>query len=200
MDKLGTNIEFETKYKVTSDLFEPFLSAASDAIGSPYQKIKTSGPDIYWAKGDICFRYRFDEYSCEAFLTTKQKPVGAANNIIRTENNIKINGTSMIQIEGMAKLLGFESDFTIHKICDIYANDEVNLVYYSVKNLKTEMIDNFIEIEINEELTKDLTIEGAFAIIEKYENLLKLPGVGPEFRLKQSLYEMYTTMTEKEAK
>ena len=190
--KLGKNTEFETKYLVAAHQLDEFKEKALAL--KPVNFVYTEGPDIYWTKGELFFRYRKAAFNIDgdkAWLTMKKKPQGAVNNIKRTETDVRVDKATMSSIEGMIELLGFKADFEIYKICHIYYYEDATLVFYGVRNSSGNR-RNFLEIEVKESKVEHLTEEEAFAIIDRYEELLDMRGVEKEARISKSLFEMYT--------
>lgn len=127
-------------------------------------------------------------------LTTKYKKDGSKNNIQREEKNIRVDLTAEDTVKQFVKDIGYEINFSIHKICHIYNFEDATLVFYSVydtTNGKPTKMDNFVEIEVSEEKISGMTEDAAWGIIEKYEEALEPIGITAKNRLKKSLFEMY---------
>lgn len=120
-------------------------------------------------------------------ITFKKKHKDA-NNIRRTEVNLRVDNNNADTIREFCEGIGYEHTFDVYKYCDIYYADDAVLVFYSVKDSDGKM-GHFMEIEVNEEM--DFTEEEAWTIIKKYEKLLEPVGVKPQGRIRKSLYEMY---------
>lgn len=189
--KLERFTEFETKYKIDgSKLFE--FKAIADKLEGLESFIYVEGPDTYWTKGEDFFRYRkaTHDITGKAWLTMKKKPEGASNNKKRKETNWRVDETPFAEIEEGIKLLGFEYNFKIYKICHIYKFQDATLVFYTVKDEKEDMT-HFIEIEVDEHTISNLTEEQADGVIKKYETVLAPMGITYRNRIKRSLFEMY---------
>ena len=119
---------------------------------------------------------------------TFKKKHKSANNIRRTEINLRVDNSSAETIREFCEGIGYEHTFDVYKYCDIYYADDAVLVYYSVKDDNGKM-DHFIEIEVNEEM--DFTEDQAWTIIKKYEKILEPVGIKPQGRIRKSLFEMY---------
>lgn len=127
-------------------------------------------------------------------LTTKYKPDGSKNNIIREEKNIRVDNTSEDTIKHFITDLGYIPNFSIWKTCHIYNFDDATLVFYSVYDTtdgRASRMDNFVEIEVSEEKVSDMTEDQAWGIIVKYEKALESVGLTSRNRLRKSLFEMY---------
>lgn len=180
--------EIETKYRADDIERLAFKDLARTLSGVKFEYIESY--DIYYTRGDNEFlRYRYSEDKREkrAELTFKKKH-NQLNNIIRTEVNLRVDANSMDTVAAFSEGLGYELNFSIWKLCDIYKLDDAVLVYYSVKD-EEDNYQNFIEIEVKEGLPK--TEEEAWNIINKYEKLIEPLGISPHNRLKKSLFEMY---------
>ena len=119
---------------------------------------------------------------------TFKKKHKSANNIRRTEINLRVDNSNAETIREFCEGIGYEHTFDVYKYCDIYYADDAVLVFYSVKDDNGKM-DHFIEIEVNEEM--DFTEDQAWTIIKKYEKILEPVGVKPQGRIRKSLFEMY---------
>ncbi len=127
-------------------------------------------------------------------LTTKYKQDSAKNNINREEKNLRVDKTSEETIQAFVEDVGYKKNFSITKTCHIYNFEDATLVFYSVYDTtdgKASKMDNFVEIEVNEETVHELTEDEAWGIIEKYEKALSDIGISPQKRLRKSLFEMY---------
>lgn len=189
--KLDPHCEFETKYKVGSDSLYTFKTIVQVLPGLE-SFTYVEGPDTYWTKGDDFFRYRKAAHEGEgtkAWLTMKQKPDGAKNNIQRKEVNIRVDATPLVTIKALVDMLGFKYNFEIYKMCHIYFFTDATLVFYTVK--EDENITHFLEIEVKEETIGELTEEEAWGVIKKYEAAFEPLGITSKNRLRRSLFEMY---------
>ena len=184
------NIEFEVKFKVDGSLvyaFKKLVQSLPDLKKFTY----VESDDIYYVKDDQFIRHRFDikDLSGRQEMTFKRK-LNQLNNIYRKENNVRCDGNSIDTIASFANSLGFDKNFTISKWVNIYEFPDATLPFYTVIDENGQMT-HFIEIEVNEELLKQLTVDQAWEIITKYEKLLAPLGISPQKRLKKSLFEMY---------
>lgn len=182
-------VEFETKYRIedTKVLWD-FKHLVESKLGQK-DFLYVQSDDIYYVKtADEFIRYRFSETDKRAELTIKKK-TGNGNNIIREETNVRIDDNEFATIENFVKNLGFTFNFRINKQCHIYRESDATLVFYSVRDLETQKLAHFIEIEVKE--GAGFTADESWAIIKKYEALLAPLGVTPQKRLRKSLYEMY---------
>jgi hypothetical protein len=190
MDKLGNNCEFETKYKVNGDLQFKFKAVVSNLDYKEF--VYAEGPDYYYINSkDDFIRYRKAVTERRSEITLKKKIENSKNNIQRKEVNWRVDFTPKEDIEEGIKMMGYSFNFSIWKACHIYRmKDGTTLVFYTVKDLDNN-IDHFIEIELDETKTKDLTKDQAMSIINKYEKLLSPLGITHRNRLSKSLFEMY---------
>lgn len=192
LKKLNKHIEFETKYKVDGSKIYQFKDIVSKMAES-FTFLYVEGPDFYFTESDGSFlRYRKSPMDPDgrAELTLKKKPLGAHNNIIRIEVNLRVDKNPYDTVHAFVDALGFKFNFKIYKMCHIYYFADANLVFYTVTADDKE-VQHFIEIEINEEKTHTLTEDQAWAIIKKYEAILEPLGITYRNRLNKSLYEMY---------
>ncbi len=120
-------------------------------------------------------------------LTFKKKHK-EANNIRRTEVNLRVDASDNDTTREFAEGFGYRKSFDVYKYCDIYYADDAVLVFYSVKDSNGKM-DHFMEIEVNEEM--EFTEDQAWTIIKKYEKLLEPVGIKAQGRIRKSLFEMY---------
>ena len=153
--------------------------------------IYVESDDIYYVNGEEFLRYRFSNLKRDkrAELTYKAK-TKEGDNIIRKEVNLRVDASDAATVEAFADALGFSRNFKISKYVDIYVFDDVTLPFYTVITEDGKR-DTFIEIEVKEELLKELTEDEAWAIIKKYEEMLAPLGITHKNRLKKSLFEMY---------
>lgn len=192
MEKMQMHTEFETKYKLEGDKIFEFKQLV-ESIDEPYDFIYVQGPDWYYTKPDGSFlRYRKAENdkSNRAELTMKAKQEGSSNNILRKEVNLRVDKNKFSTIDAFAKMLGYDFNFKISKMCHIYRFKEVTLVFYTVRDEKGVMT-HFAEIELDEENIHKLTEDEAWDTIRKYERILAPLGITHRHRLNKSLFEMY---------
>jgi len=184
--------EFETKYRLEGDKVFEFKQLV-ESIGEPYDFVYVQGPDWYYTKPDGSFlRYRRAENdkSNRAELTMKNKPEGAGHNIIRKEVNLRVDKNKFCTVEEFAKMLGYDFNFKIWKMCHIYNFKDATLVFYTVRDDKG-LMTHFVEIELDEDSIHKITKDEAWDVIRKYERVLAPIGITHRHRLNKSLYEMY---------
>lgn len=198
MEKTNDFIEFETKYRI--DPHQLFLfKQVAQTLSNIQEFIYVEGPDFYYINPlrEGFARYRKPSFGLDnnrAEITVKFKPKDAKNNIIRKEINVRVDGTPEETVKELIQSMGYEFNFSVHKICQIYRLDDATLVFYTVFDItdgKPKNQDSFVEIEVDEEVMKGLTEAQAWEIIEKYEKVLEPIGVTPQKRLRKSLFEMY---------
>lgn len=128
-------------------------------------------------------------------LTTKYRQDGAKNNIQREEKNLRVDKTSAKTIGAFVEDIGYKANFSVWKTCHIYNLDDATLVYYSVYDTtdgqQSPKVDNFFEIEVDEETVSTLTQDQAWAVIVKYEKMFESLGINPQKRLRKSMFDMY---------
>jgi predicted adenylyl cyclase CyaB len=191
--KLDPHCEFETKYKVGEEALFSFKTIVQSLPGLDHF-IYVEGPDIYWTKGEDFFRYRkaaHEKENIKAWLTMKQKPDGAKNNIQRKEVNWRVDVTPFETIREGVEMLGFKYNFKIYKMCHIYFFNDATVVFYTVKDESKGDLTHFVEIEVKEETIGDLTEEQAWEVVKKYEGAFAPLGITSKNRLRKSLFEMY---------
>lgn len=184
--------EFETKYRLEGDKVFEFKEIV-ETLDQPYDFIYVQGPDWYYTKPDGSFlRYRKAENdkSGRAELTMKTKPEGVSHNVLRKEVNLRVDKNKFGTVEEFAKMLGYDFNFKIWKMCHIYNFKDATLVFYTVRDDKGTMT-HFVEIEVDEETIHKLTKDEAWGVVKKYEAVLAPLGITYRHRLNKSLYEMY---------
>lgn len=202
-DFLDQNTEYECKYLVQDhDLitFKKIISEQPDPLDFLY----VEGPDTYYthpSKDENSFgRYRRPSFGLDggrAEWTVKVKPDDASNNKKRLEINWRVDKTPEEDIIRGAEILGFEFNFSIVKNCHIMYYEDANVVFYTVYDVtegtKSNKVEHFIEIEVNEDKIREgMTEKEAEGIVKKYEEILSpIEGVSAKKRLKLSLWERY---------
>ena len=182
-------VEFETKYRVDDPKILWDFKHLVETQLNRKDFIYVQSDDIYYVKSaDEFVRYRFSESDKRAELTIKRK-TGTGNNIIREETNLRVDENEFELVENFVKQLGFSFNFRINKQCHIYHGSDATLVFYSVRDVETQKLAHFIEIEVKE--GAGFTEDESWAIIKKYEAALAPLGVTPQKRLRKSLFEMY---------
>lgn len=189
-EKLNIFTEFETKYRVESDIQFKFKAIVSELDFKEF--VYAEGPDYYFTKPDGSFlRYRKAITEKRAEVTIKEKPDGAKHNIVRKEVNWRVDKNSKEAIFEGAQMMGFTFNFSIWKACQIYRmKDGTTLVFYTVRD-EDNKLDHFIEIELDESKIGNLTEEAAWSLIRQWESVLEPLGITHRNRLTKSLYEMY---------
>jgi adenylate cyclase class IV len=192
MEKMLEHTEFETKYRLDGDKVFEFKEIV-ETIDEPYDFVYVQGPDWYYTKPDGSFlRYRKAENdkSNRAELTMKAKPEGTSSNILRKEVNLRVDKNKFGTVEEFAKMLGYDFNFKIWKMCHIYRFKDATLVFYTVRDDKGVMT-HFAEIEVDEDTIHKLTESEAWDVVRKYERVLAPLGITHRHRLNKSLFEMY---------
>lgn len=192
------HIEWEVKHKINGALRTEFNILLSSFEGVK-SYLHVVGPDTYFTNKEGNFvRYRKEAHKGEnsrAELTMKFKKEDAKNNIVRTEYNLRVDGTPEDTIQKMLLALGFTYNFKIVKYCDIYTFEDAHVVFYTVVDItdptKPSVGDHFVEIEVCEEKIKTMTEDEAKEVINKYETKLAPLGIAKNRRLKRSLFEMF---------
>jgi hypothetical protein len=187
---LDKHCEFETKYKVSSDVQFKFKALVSEIDYKEF--IYAEGPDYYFTKSDGSFlRYRKATTEKRAEITIKEKPQDAKNNIIRKEVNWRVDITPKETIIEGAEMMGYKFNFSIWKACHIYKMmDGTTLVFYTVRD-ENNNVEHFIEIELDERKITSFTEESALNLIRQWEDFLSPLGITYRNRLNKSLFEMY---------
>lgn len=127
-------------------------------------------------------------------LTTKYQQEGVKNNVQREEKNIRVDNTAEDTVKSFVKDIGYKLNFSIWKTCHIYNFTDATLVFYSVydtTNGKASKMDNFVEIEVDEDQVATMTEDQAWAVITKYEKAIEAIGINAKNRLRKSLFQMY---------
>jgi adenylate cyclase class IV len=182
-------LEIETKYDATGIDRLEFKKLAK--MLNPKTFVYVESRDVYYInKEGIFLRYRMPAENMDdprAELTPKIKHV-EQNNIVRTEPNLRIDLNDPGRVKSFCNSIGFQENFSIYKMCDIYNYEDATLVYYTVVDENSKCA-NFMEIEVNEDL--DIEKEEGMSIIQKYEKILSSLGITAQKRKKLSLFEMY---------
>lgn len=196
--------EFEVKFRVDDaklNQWKAIMRKYRDENLDNYKEhVYVDSDDIYYTRKsedpniDYEFvRYRFSDdrkKDKRAELTTKKKLKGT-NNIVRIEHNVRVDNNDKETIHGFVTVgLGYDYNFTISKYVQIYVFKDATLPWYTVVD-ENGKEDTFVEIEVDEKLLHSITEEEAWAIVNKYENILAPLGITPRNRLRKSLFEMY---------
>lgn len=180
--------ELEYKYKADDINLSDFIELMTTL---PVVKKKdVSSWDHYYTNGteDEFIRYR---ESTDPELTIKRK-VNQTNNWQRVEVDLPIDFTrsKTTTVSKFVELLGYSNKKSIYKTCFIYWLDYVNFVYYIVYDHDMNEKGRFIEVEFNKE--KLLNNGDKVQAQLKYgQEILTNLELGPQNRLKKSLYEMF---------
>ena len=188
-------IEFETKYYVDEEQLFSFKLAV-EKFPNLNEFLYVEGTHKYYlGEGESFIRHRMPAFrGVKSEVTVKVKPQGAKNNIVRSEFNWQIAGTSEAEISEALLALGYKFNFAIWKACHIYRFNDATLVFYTVIDTTDgakKRRDSFVEIEVSEENISSLTEAEAFVIIAKYEGLLADMNIKPNRRVRKSLFESY---------
>jgi adenylate cyclase class IV len=182
-------LEIETKYDGDEIDRLQFKALAKTLNPSSFLYVESS--DLYYVKKEdetAFLRYRMPSGGDPRAELTFKKKHTAKNNNIRTEVNLRVDPNNAETVKAFCEGIGYDFNFSIYKMCDIYYFEDGNIVYYSVidSDNKTK---SFLEIEVKEGM--DITQEKAWEIIVKYEKALASIGISAQKRKKLSLYEMY---------
>jgi hypothetical protein len=204
------HIEFETKYDVEEHHLFTFKQLV-DSLPETKSFIYIEGPDYYytfpewwfknnpqWDPSGTFTRYRKPSYGLDngrRQVTWKYKPIESKNSIQRKELNWDLDEkvTDATVIEQITSS-GSTFNFSIIKSCHIYKLADATLVFYTVYDTtdgKAKKKNDFVEIEVNEDMIASLTEEQAWAIIVKYEKILEPIGINAKSRLRLSLFSRY---------
>lgn len=182
--------EIEFKYNAETISLSDFTKSIE--LLSPSRNLIVSSYDDYFINSTGNFiRYRHNNDHQE--LTIKRK-VKDTDNMERIEVNMRIVPQDFNTIEAFCNLLGYNHDFRIYKVCNIYWVNRVVFSYYLVFDENMKELNRFIEIEADEEC-EFVNEDEAHNLIQLYEKkLVDLNmDISNEKRLKKSLFEMYTT-------
>ncbi len=185
-------LEVECKYNADDISRIAFKDLAKSL--NPKSFIYVESSDVYYVREENEFlRYRMpseNKLSGEenrAELTFKKKHKDA-NNLVRTEVNLRVDLNDASLVHAFCEGLGYKKNFQIQKACDIYFFDDADIVFYSVKD-ESGKYSYYLEIESNENI--GMSHEQCWEVVLKYEKLLAPLGITPQKRKKLSLYEMY---------
>jgi len=158
---------------------------------NPTSFLYVESKDVYYVRGkDDFLRYRMPPESTSdkrAELTFKKKRK-EANNVVRTEVNLRVDLNTSDLVNAFCEGLGYKRSFSITKLCDIYYFEKGNIVFYSVID-ESGGTKHFVEAEANEDI--GLTEDEAWEVVQGYEKLLAPLGITPQKRKRLSLFEMY---------
>lgn len=181
-------LEIETKYDangIDRIQFKNLLTSMG-----PKSFLYVESTDVYFSKGEDFIRYRMPpetEKTSKSELTLKKKHI-SANNVIRTEINLRVDPNDAQTVYAFCEGLGYSKNFSVYKICDIYFFEDADVVFYTVLD-EDKKSAHFLEIEVDESL--DITEDEAKGILTKYEKLLAPLGLTAQKRMKRSLWEIY---------
>lgn len=182
--------EVEFKYKADNIKLSDFRYFLS-----PYAEktLEVSSWDVYFVsetKADSFQRLRLSE---KPELTRKQK-TNENNNWVRTEVDLPLDRDRLTEelVEKFVGLGGYRRNFKIFKSCIVYWIGYVNYVYYIVYDEELKELGRYIEVEINKEKVKELSLTNNLdSVINEAEGLLSRLGISPQNRMKKSLFELY---------
>lgn len=181
--------EIEFKYDAGGVTLKEFKKALNAL--SPKGRKSVASWDHYFSRGQNKDRFvRFREDKAAPELTTKVK-LNQNNNNHREEVNIRLTtGTTFQAVEKMLAAIEYKLNFSIHKNCHIYYFDEVDVVFYTVTDVRGRVVGQFIEIEFLESV-RGKKVSHAMKRIREFESKLKTLGLSSAKRLTKSLWEMY---------
>lgn len=180
--------ELEYKYRADDIYLSEFVELMQTL--PVIDKKDVSSWDHYYVNGVEDEFIRFRE-STDPELTIKRK-VKSTNNWERVEVDLPIDvqRSKPSTISKFVELLGYPNKKSIYKTCFIYWLDYINFVYYIVYDADMNEKGRFIEVEFN----KSKLIDHKDKIEDqlKYgQNILINLELGPQNRLRKSLYEMF---------
>jgi adenylate cyclase class IV len=182
--------ELEFKYYADNVDLVDFNSLMS--ILRPKIKKDVSSWDVYYTLDGNKEEFQRFRDSQTPELTKKRK-VNNSNNWERIESDLPLDPARVneAKVEFHLGMDGYKKNFKIYKSCFIYWFDNVNAVYYIVYDENLHEKGRFIEIEVNKDKAAELGVEKAFKELKIYEQNLSKLGIGPQNRLKKSLFEMF---------
>jgi hypothetical protein len=212
------DVEFETKYRVKDHLLIEFKQILETHL-ELQDFIYVEGPDCFfdypeswfatmpqWDPEGTFIRYRKPSFGLDKGrrqVTWKYKPKNSKDNVQRKEYNWDIGKTPEKVVLEQLKESGAIFNASIVKNCHIYKFPDATLTFYTVYDTtygQPKEADYFVEIEVDEDTIKDMTVDLAWAVIEKYEKVLAPIGISAQKRLKKSLYQMYKKERKTEVK
>lgn len=180
-------LEIETKYDADNIERLAFKSLMMGLNPTSFRYVEST--DKYYIKSDVEFlRFRMPSAESARSELTFKKKHKMANNNVRTEVNLRIDGNNDSTVHAFCEGLGYHLNFSIFKMCDIYYFEDGNVVLYSVVD-EDKKIRSFLEIEVRED--QDISEEAAWDIVLKYEKTLAPLGISAQKRKRLSLFEMY---------
>lgn len=177
--------ELEYKYSTEDIKLNDFIKLMESL--SPIRRIDVSSWDRYFSKGEEFIRYRSNESTGELTIKRKTKET---NNNNRIEVNLKTGLNSDSTIEEFTKLLGYQDNFKIYKICTIFFFEKINAVYYTILDENMNHKGSFSELECNEDFPWE-SEDAALECLNEYEKLLAPLGISHQNRMKLSLWERF---------
>lgn len=179
--------ELEFKYSAEKIELDAFIKLMTDWKYSKF--LEASSWDIYYLHPDSR-TLRFRNSNIQPELTIKRK-MTESNNVHRVEVNLPLTiGVRKEIVEAFSTEMGFRFLFKVFKTCFIYWFDEVNIVYYIVYDHMMRERGRFLEIEVNEELSRRGP-EEAICILKTWEERISVLGISHLNRIRKSLYEMF---------
>lgn len=148
--------------------------------------------DIYYTQAnseDSFQRFRMDHEKPE--LTKKVKQADS-NNWRRIESDLPLDPARVTEelVAFHVGLDGYKENFRIFKYCDIYFEENLNYVYYTVYNENMQEVGRFIEVEVNKNKVSELA-DRVDSVLKAGEERLSKLGITPQHRMKKSLYETF---------
>lgn len=178
--------EIEAKYDASEISLKDFKHLVESRFKVKKQLLVSSYDDYFVDIEGNFLRYRHKEGRGE--LTIKRK-LDEYNNK-RIEVNLPTDGAAIEAVSQFVNLLGYKHNFCIYKTCQVYWVDNMVICYYVVYNEEWKEQRRFIEIEADEDFGWK-SESTAWDAVENYEKAFKDLGIGPQNRLKKSLFEMF---------
>lgn len=180
--------ELEFKYDGEDIKMEDFVKFANSM--SPEKRVEVSSWDFYYSGTGMPFEFLRFRNGPNPELTTKIKTEDKNNNN-RIEIDIPLRfGVTEWLVRQFVNLLGFKENFRIHKYCDIYWYEKLDIVYYIIYNKDMKEIGRRVEIEARKDYAFK-SAEEALAEVKGMEQKMSEIGITPQKRMKKSMWEQF---------
>jgi hypothetical protein len=183
-------LELEYKYEASDVKLTDFMKLADEL--NPVKKIDVSSWDVYFTKPGVEGAFQRYRESDTPELTKKVK-TRQANNWERIEIDLPLDSSRINEklVTTYVGLDGYVKNFKIYKSCFIYWFENTNMVYYTVYDENMKEIGRYLEVEVNKDSLKNISVDKLKEELETLEKKLEILGVTKKNRMKRSLFEIY---------
>jgi len=183
-------LELEYKYEASQVKLTDFMKLADEL--NPIKKVDVSSWDVYFVKPGtegVFQRYR----ESDTPELTKKVKTKDSNNWERIEVDLPLDSSRINEklVTTYVGLDGYVKNFKIYKSCFIYWFTNTNMVYYTVYDENMKEIGRYLEVEVNKDSLKNISVDKLKEELETLEKKLEILGVSKKNRMKRSLFEIY---------